>query len=131
MNFEKGLVVELSAITGLTGKVYPAYGGQKVTAPHVIYLKIANNNGREEDLQGHEGLIEELYQIDIYHSTKDNLNILMDLILTEIKTFNFQNIGITGPYIQHCKIVEDFDIYDEEVNLWRGIITIQVSYRED
>ena len=55
----------------------------------------------------------------------------MTLILAEIKTFNFTNIGdATGVYMQHCKIVDDFDIYDDEVELWRGIITIQVNYRE-
>jgi len=130
MNFEEGLVVELKSISGLTNTVFPAFAGQKVVPPHVIYTRNNYANGRTQDLQGHDGLITREYQIDIYETSLSDLTVLTELILAEIRTFQFTNIGTTGPYIQHCNITEDFYVYDEIVKYWRGIVTFLVTYRE-
>lgn len=130
MTFEEGLVIELNSISGLSSKVYPAIGGEKVTAPHLIYIQNASGDGRLEDLQGHEGLIEVEYQLDVYNSTYSSLKTLLALVISEIKTFQFTNIGISGPYIQHCKILEDFTVYDEAVNLYRGVVVFTATYSE-
>lgn len=128
MDLEEGLTAELSAIAGLSNKVFPIMAVQGTPAPYLTYT--LGSNGRENTLMGYDGLVQSQYQIDLYHLTYANLKALKKLVIANIKTYNQRNIGGTGPYIQQVEIITDFDTYEEAVNLHKGVIEFNIDYNE-
>lgn len=128
MDFEEGLTDELSAITGLTDKVFPVVAAQNTQAPYLTYS--LGNNDRAQNLSGHDGLIQSQYQLDLYHSTYANLKALKKLVIANIKSYNLRNIGGSGPFIQQVEIINDFETYEDGVKLYKGIIEFNVYYDE-
>ncbi|MHB8077430.1 hypothetical protein [Desulfosporosinus fructosivorans] len=128
MDFEQGLTAELSTIAGLSGKVFPITAAQGISAPYVVYS--LGNTERTNGLSGHDGLVQAQYQLDLYHSSYSNLKALKKLVVADIKTYNQRNIGGAGPYIQQVEILNDFETYDNGVNLYKGVIEFNVDYNE-
>lgn len=130
MDFEQGLTVELSAIAGLTGKVFPLVAEQGTQTPYLVYL--LGGNDRVKTLSGHDGLVESQYQLDLYHSTYANLKALKRLVIANLKTYILCNIGGTGPLIQQVEIITDFETaeYVNGVLIYKGIIEFNANYDE-
>lgn len=128
MDFEQGLTVELSALTGLTGKVFPIIAAQGTQAPYLTYT--LGSNDRTMILTGHDGLVESQFQLDLYHVTYGKLKALKKLVLQTIKTYEHRKIGGTGPYIQQVVIMTDFETYEDAVKLYKGVIEFNVNYTE-
>lgn len=128
MDLEQGLTVELSAIAELTNKVFPIMADQGTPAPYLTYT--LGSNDRENTLNGHDGLVQSQYQLDLYHSTYANLKALKKLVIANLKTYNQRNIGGTGPYIQQVEIITDLGTYEEAVKLFKGIIEFNIDYNE-
>jgi len=128
VDLEQGLTTELSAIAGLTGKVFPIMATQGTAAPYLTY--ILTSNDRTKTLSGHDGLVESQYQLDLYHSAYGDLKALKKLVIANIKTYDLRNIGGTGPYIQQVEIITDFEAYEDSLELFKGIIEININYNE-
>lgn len=128
MDLEQGLIAELSAITGLTNKVFPIMAAQGTLAPYLTYSLGSNN--RENTLMGYDGLVQSQYQLDLYHSTYANLKALKKLVIANLKTYNQRNIGGTGPYIHQIDILNDFETYEDAVKLYKGVIEFNINYNE-
>lgn len=120
MDLEQGLTSELSMLLGLANKVFPIIAAQGTSAPYITY--VLGNSERTQDLLGANGLVKSQYQLDLYHPTYAGLKALKKLVVQTIKTFSLRNIAGTGPYIQQAEIINDYETYESEVKLYRGII---------
>jgi hypothetical protein len=98
-------------------------------APYVAYT--LGGAQRNKTLAGHDGLVKPQYPLDVYHSSYAGLKSLMKLIIANIKTYNFRNIGATGPYIQQVEIINEFTTYDNGLLLHKGIIEFNADYDEE
>jgi|GEM_PF-4899384 len=128
MDFEQGLTAELSAIAGLTDKVFPVMAAQGTVAPYLTY--ILGGTDRTITLAGHDGLVQSQYQLDLYHTSYASLKALKKLVIANTKTYGQRNIGVTGPYVQQVEIITDFEMYEDAVRLFKGIIEFNVNYTE-
>lgn len=128
MDFKEGLTVELSALSGLTGKVFPVLAAQGTLAPYLTYA--LDGNDRVKTLSGHDGLVQSRYQLDLYHSTYASLKELKALVIASLKTYDLTNIGVSGPLVQQVEIITDFETYEEATKLYKGIIEFEVHYTE-
>ena len=129
MYIQEAIRAVLSAISGLSGKVFPLEAQQGTPAPYVTYS--VSGGERSRTLIEHDGLVTAQYQIDAYHTSYTNILALRRLILTEIKTWERTNLGSTGPYIQACTITDEpVETYDDETKLYQTTIDIEISYQE-
>ena len=130
MTIEEGLVAELSAITGLSGKVFPITAQQDTSTPYLTYSK--NDTERLRTLLSHDGYVEIQFQLDIFHTGYSSLLALKRLVIAEIKTWERTNVGgATGPHIQACTIDEEIETHDDETNLYQGTIDFKICYNEN
>lgn len=128
MDLEQGLTVELSAVPGLSNKVYPITAAQGTNVPYLTY--VLGGNERTQDLLGHDGLVKSQYQLDLYHSTYAELKALKKLVLQTIKTFSLRNLGGSGPYIQQVELMTEYETYEDGVKLYRGMVEFNVHSME-
>jgi hypothetical protein len=128
VNFEEGLTVELSALSGLTGKVFPVLAAQGTLTPYLTYT--LDGIDRVKTLSGHDGLVQSRYELNLYHSAYASLKTLKALVIANLKTHDLTNIGASGPLIQQIEIITDFETYEETTKLFKGIIEFEVHYTE-
>lgn len=128
MDLEQGLTVELSALPGLEAKVFPITAAQGTLAPYITYA--LGSNERTQNLMGQDGSIKSQYQLDLFHSTYVGLKALKRSVIQRIKTFNMRILAGTGPYIQQAEITNDYETYEFEAKLYRGIIEIDIYTTE-
>lgn len=128
MDLEQGLTAELSSIAGLTDKVFPVTAPQGTLAPYLTYA--LGGNDRAKTLSGHDGLVESQYQLDLYHTSYASMKALKKLVIANLKTYDLRNIGGSGPLVQQAEIITDFETYENEVELHKGIIELNIHYTE-
>lgn len=128
MDLEQGLKIELSSIAGLTTKIFPVAAPQGTTAPYLTYK--LDGAERLKDLSGHNGSVEGRFQLDVYHAKYSNLKTLMKSIIAKLKSVEQSNIGGAGPYIQEITIENEFETFDSNVSLYRGIIELNIYFGE-
>lgn len=128
MDLEQGLTVELAALLGLENKVFPIIAAQGTEAPYITY--VLGSSERTQDLLGDNGLVKAQYQLDLYHSTYAGLKAFKKSVIQRIKTFNMRNLAGTGPYIQQVEITNDYETYESDVKLYRGIIELDLHTTE-
>ena len=127
-DLETGLTTELAAITVLTNKVFPVLAAQNVAAPYLIYSMDGSN--REMILAGHEGMVNARYDLEIHHTTYALLKALIGLVITEVKTWQSTNLGVTGPYVQALEITDESETYQYDTNFFVGVISFDITYSE-
>lgn len=123
--FEESLVTELSAIAGLSNKIFPVTAQQGTQVPFLIYE--LNNIDRTMVTSGFDGLIESTYQIMIAHTTYSSLKSLTKLVTDKLKTFQQRNIGV---YVQEIDIISQSEHYDDPSLFYLSQIDFQVNYTE-
>jgi hypothetical protein len=128
VNLEEALTNELRSISELTNKVFLLRATENTKAPYLVYSLSSNN--RNQNLNGYDGLLEGRYQLDVYNSTYANLKALLKLVIAKIKTFSQRVIGSSGPYIQQIIIENEFETYENNVLLFKGIVEIKIFYNE-
>lgn len=128
MTIEEALKTELSNVTSLSLKVYPLMANHGTTVPYLIYQ--AQGNERPETMAGHVGLIMRNFQLEIYHNSFSGLKTVSYDVVTKLKTFNFRNLASTGPYCQHCSIIDEVETYDDETQYYQSTIDISITYQE-
>jgi hypothetical protein len=126
---QEAITAELSAVTGLSGKVYPIEAQQGTSAPYLVYS--VSGGERSRTLIQHDGLVMANYQIDLFHTSYTNILSLRRLVLTEMQAWERTNLGGTGPYIQACTILDEpIETFDNETELYQSTIDIQICYTE-
>ena len=128
MDLEQGLTIELSALPGLEKKVFPIVAAQGTEAPYITY--VLGSSERTSDLLGNVDLIKSQYQLDLYHPTYAGLKAFKKTVLQRFITFNMRNLAGIGPFVQQAEIVNDYETYEFEVKLYRGIIEFEIHSTE-
>lgn len=129
MTIEQAIHTRLSAVSGLSGKVWAINALQDTAAPYATYN--VNNTDRSRSLTAHVGLVSAQYQVDVFHTTYANIMALKRLIIAELKTWERTNLATTGPYIQRCTIIDEVESHDEETKLYQGTIDFDICYNEN
>lgn len=127
MSIESGLKTVLSTISGLNGKVFPANAQEGTQVPYLVYTLGRTDRVRELKT-GFDGLVERQYQFDIFHTTYSSLKTIMDSVIVKLKSL----IGstIASYYIQEVDIINEFEVYEKDVNQYRGTIECILFYLE-
>lgn len=129
MDLDKGLKTELSAVSGLSGKVFPLTAQEGTAVPYATYSLVGTD--RVKDLtNGHDGLVEGRYEIELFHTRHSDLKVLMNAVIAKLKSLSQTNIGTTGPYIQQLDIENELETYENEALKYRGIIEFNIYYNE-
>lgn len=130
MDFDKALVIELSAITGLSKKVFPVAAPESTATPYLIY-GLTRSTRLRTLRENHIGTVEAIYQLDIFHANYGMLKAIKNNVINKLESFVGRNIATTGPYIQNLSIENDFEIYENQVNQYHGVIEFTVFYEEE
>ena len=125
MDLEKGLYTELST---LNASVYPVMAPQDTSAPYVVYT--LSNNKRLEVLTGVVGLVETMYEIEVYGATYTETKDLAASIVHLLQTLEGSAIGTTTTWIQQVTIENEIDMYEPETRVYRHMIEITIYYEE-
>lgn len=128
MSIEKALKVELSAVSGLSGKVFPLIAPEGFAGYYCVYE--LNNTDRVMTVSSFDGLVESNFSIAVYHETYSQAKDLMDLVVAKVKTFLLRNIGTNGPFCQSVQIENEVEFYDEGSQKFQTQIDILISYKE-
>jgi hypothetical protein len=129
MYIQEAICSELSAVTGLTNKVFPIEAQQGLTTPYCIYKVI--DGERMRTLSAHDGLIRSVYQLDLFHTSYTSLLSLRRLVMTELRTWEQTNLASTGPYIQECSVIDEpVETFDDDTQLYQSTIEFTISYTE-
>lgn len=124
--FEQALVIQLSTISGLSGKVFPIQAEQGTLTPYLTYS--LGSVDREKELNGYNNLNAFSYQFDLISNTYSALKTLMKSLTDKLKTLEGQTVG---RYIQEIEIQTELINYIPESNLYDGIIEVIFYYQED
>lgn len=126
IDFEQSLKTELSAITGLSSKVFPLNAPIGTEAPYVTY----ESSGVNEDkaLDGFLDTGELSCTVEVLGSTYASAKQLSPLIRTKIKSFIGRAIGNGGPFVQDVEFEQNIEMYEPNMNLFRVIINFTVYF---
>lgn len=117
---EKTLKTKLSAITGLSGKVFPVAAPEGCKPPYLIYEQSAGSDF--DDLSGGLGLREASYDIHIVHDTYANVKSTTISVITALRALQFSTES--NIYYQAVTVEENSpELYEFEINCYRKIIT--------
>ena len=129
MQLEEAFKVELNGIYKLKNKVFPIMAQQEVELPFIVYDLM--HSIREQVIStGADGEVEARYQFDFYAETFSELNSLKTSIISEMNTWNFANLGVTGPYVQQSEILDYSYSYNNNAKCHVGTIEFQIYYSE-
>ncbi|UWG96783.1 hypothetical protein LPY66_18180 [Dehalobacter sp. DCM] len=128
MDFEQGLKTELSSITGLDNKVFEIAAPKGTSVPYLIYTLGAIE--RVKTLDGYAGLVHAQYQVDVFHTEVSSLRTLKKAVTDKLETLDFRQIGGSGPYIQQSEITDDGKVFEDQVNFYKGTISLSADYEE-
>lgn len=128
MDLEQSLHYELASISGLSTKVFPNTSQQGTTTPYCVYVLVSTD--REQELTGHNGMVEARFDIHILHKTYANLKSLMDLVIAKLKTFNLRTIGQNGVFIQQAEIDNEFENFQPNIEVYQGTIEVILYFQE-
>lgn len=125
MALEEILTTQLSAVTGLSGKVHPINANPKESAPYLVYLK----TGGEEYgiLNGYTGTNQTRFELNLFHSSYSNVKALAASVTTKLKTL--QGNTFSGTLIQALWFDENSpELYEEQLKMFRKILNITIIY---
>lgn len=128
MDIEQSICYELGTITGFANKVFPNASKQGTVTPYCVY--VLTNTTREQELTGHNGLVEARFDIYILENGYSKLKSSMALFINKLKTLNNSNIGIDGVFLQQLDIENEYETYQPNVDLYQGTIEIVAYYQE-
>lgn len=129
MELHEAIKIELESASGLSGKVFPLNAPEGALTPYCTYKQ--SGSERENGLFGMVPLMKCEFQFDAYHISYNSLESIKKSLIQLIKTFNQRNIGGSGPYIQQVEILNDFEAYESNIKLYRGIIELNLYYEEE
>lgn len=104
---------------------YPNYAAEGQTAPYMVYTK--DSTEYERVLDGVDSAIDSItYQFDIIVGRKADTVTYGDQV--ENKLLSMWNTTVGGKIIQDVEIINRLTDYQNEIEKYREIIEIKVSY---
>lgn len=126
---EIALRQELNNISALTNKIFPTNAPQGRAAPYLVYVV---QSTPLKDLNGYEGNdVESHVLLNVFGNSYSEMKDLTKTVKGIVKTFPFRKIGTAGPHIEDLTFDATAETYENELNLYRGIIPFTISYKEE
>lgn len=126
---DKALRYELNKIPEINKKIYPTNAPVNKTAPFLVYLRPNYNPIKTFD--GATKSVEVTYVLNVFSKTYASMDSLTKKVKDQILTFPLRTIGIENIYIQDLTINNIDGTYENELKLHRGIIDVDITYREE
>lgn len=123
----KDLVKELNKIVSIKDKIYPTNAPQGINAPYLVYI-VKERTGKT--LDGYDNSKEADIILNIISNSYSEMVDLTNDIEDLVKTFPHRNIG-GSTYIQDIILDETSDVYENELQVFRGIIPFTIYFKED
>ena len=124
MTFEEALREELSSISGITNKIYPLTAKKGTKAPYLIY--VSSEGIQDKVFQGYLDSKEIACEVNIVHSTYENMKSLSKLVIEKIVSFQGRTIGTNGPTIKNVTYQKPVELFEREIQCYRCVIEIKV-----
>jgi hypothetical protein len=133
MNFEEALKGELISVSldlkevtdkGVIEKVFPLNAPEGTKPPFIVY--VSSEGLQDMTLDGYSENKEIECEINILHSGYGNMKALTKEVLAKILSFQGRAIGLDGPFIHDLTYEKPVEIYENEVALFRSVLTITV-----
>ena len=125
---EIALRYELNKIVEISNKIFPTNAPEGKKAPYLVYIV------RKRPLKDLDGITKDRecnLMLNIlcnsYEQMRDITKKVEDLVIT----FPLRTIGANGPYIEDLTMGETSETYENELKLYRGIITFKICYKEE
>lgn len=129
MSLEIALRQEIKNIPVLKNKIYPTNAPKDKAAPYLVY---AVQSTPLKDLNGYENSdVESHVLLNIFGNSYSEMKELTKTVKDIVKTFPFRAIGQAGPFIENLTFDATAETYENELNLYRGIIPFTISYKEE
>ncbi|MBW4083529.1 DUF3168 domain-containing protein [Paenibacillus sp. S150] len=125
MDFEQALVKELSAIPGLTGKVYPGQASEKII-PYIVYLSSAGL--KDKDLDGYKDSRRVPFELNIVATRYSDMKQYTELAIDKIISFERRVIGADGPFIRELTYEPPAELFEDAVKAFRSVIDVVVYF---
>ena len=106
-------------------KVYPTNAPEGEITPYLVYF---NKETELKTLEGYDGLYTSNIVLNIMTKTFSEANIKIKILKNMLKELN-NKIGAFS--IQEVAIEETEIVYENQLNLYRGIVPITVYFKED
>lgn len=125
---EKALRKELNDIAEINNKIFPTNAPQGKTAPYLVYV---TESTPLKDLNGTKANIDSYVLLNVLCGSYSEMKELTEKVKKLVNTFPFRRIGIGGPYIEDLTVETTTETYENELELYRGIIPFKISYMEE
>lgn len=126
MNFEQALRAELVTLSGLSNKVFPLNAPEGTATPFVVYAKA--NTDYIKSMDGTQLIRQGRYDIDVLAQTYSALQDQIVAIKNKILSFEGRIIGTGGPFVQSVQILNLIEMYENQVQFYRGSFEIIFYY---
>lgn len=129
MTIEAVLFTRLSTFAGLTAlvgtRIYPSVAPQNVTAPFVTYRRISavRRSGFGQDI----GIVSARFQLDAIALTYSSMRAVVEQIVLALQRWRSD---LTNPAVIETFIENEYEIYEDEPDLYHGAVDVIVHYRE-
>lgn len=128
MLLEKALRYELNKINEISGKIFPTNAPQGKKPPYLVYV---SESTPLKDLNGTKENIDSYVLLNILCESYSEMKDVTRKVRKLINTFPFRSIGENGPYIEDLTAETTAETYENELELYRGIIPFKISYLEE
>lgn len=125
---ERALRYELNRIKELSNKIYPTNAPKGQKPPYLVYL---TRKRRLKDLNGHTNSIERYVLLNIFGESYSDMKTITESVENTLLTLIHKNIGTSKLYIEDLTIDEITETYENELDLYRGIIPLKIYYKEE
>lgn len=126
MSFEVALRQELLSIIS---KIYPLTAPEGTLVPYLIYT--SSEGTYDKDLNGFLDSKEVSCELDIIDSSYSGMKSISKQVVDKLKSFEQRTVGTNGLYIQEFTFDDDSpELYENEVNMYRKIISFRVYFKE-
>lgn len=126
---EKALVNELNNVSEIKDLIFPTNAPEGQKSPYLVYIKTYYN--QLKTLDGFTNTIESSYLLNILASKYSEMVLLRDKIKSTILTFPLRVVGLENIYVEDVTINNITEAYESELALYRGIIDVKISYKEE
>lgn len=129
MTIESVIFARLSGFAGLfalvDNRIYPSVGPQNVTVPFITYERISGV--RTPGFGTNIGIIDARYQFDVIAESKTSVAAIKLQAIAAIDRWSDEN---SDPAIDAAFVENDFERYEDEMDLHRGVFDAIIHYRE-
>ena len=123
---EEALCYELSKIPEFKGEIYPTNIPKGTQPPFLIY--ILSNFNQERCLDGYLPDEDKSFLLNVMAKEYEEMKNLTQTVKEMVQGWVNTSIGEVPIYVEDVEIINMTDTYENEIELYRGILDIKIYY---